>query len=420
MPAPDAREAGFSLVEVIVGMAVFTVLATSALALVVRTTDLAASNNRRVVAANLASRQIESVRGTRAVDIPDGLATRTETLGGVAYTVSQTSNYVATNSTASVCSSGGGTLAYKLVTVTVSWPGMGRVSPVRADTLRALGVGSDGLDDTQGTLALSVLDAHGGAESGVTVTLSPGGTGRTTGVDGCAVFTGLAPGSYTATANLTGYVDTSGQQATSVTGLGVTAGALARGSLVYDTGRTLDLSLAGLSGYVAPAAGLPVMFRTTYLSDRTYPACSAVGSPQACVVASPWRGQSLFPTAYDVWTGTCTDAKPAKTTVDLTNATTGGAAVLTTGAASVDVQVAGVSQADRTVYAVHAADAAGTTPACLSGEAYTLPATAVGGTKVLLPYGRWTFSLTPTPGTGAVVATLSASGPATVVLVAAS
>jgi hypothetical protein len=46
--------------------------------------------------------------------------------------------------------------------------------------------------------------------------------------------------------------------------------------------------------------------------------------------------------------------------------------------------------------------------------------TALGGTKVLLPFGRWTFSLTPTPATGAVTATLTSSGPATVVLEAAA
>ena len=94
MPRRGRPDSGFTLAEVLVAMSVFSILVTVTLGMVLRTTGLLASNDRRVVAANLADRQIESARSQRAVDIPNGLTTRTETVGGVTYTVRQTATYV--------------------------------------------------------------------------------------------------------------------------------------------------------------------------------------------------------------------------------------------------------------------------------------------------------------------------------------
>lgn len=411
-------DAGFSLAEVLVAMSVFAVLVTVVLGLVLRTASVAASNDRRVVAASLADRQIEAARSQSATAIADGLTTATETVNGVTYTIRQTATYVPADASTSVCTATGSSLAYKLVTVTVTWPGMGRVKAVRADTLRAVGLGDDGLDASTGSAAVSVLGATGAPQADVVVTLSPGGATRTTGEDGCAVFTGLAPATYSASASTTGWVGTANTRTATVSSLGVTAGGVARGSLLYDTERSMTLALSGPAGYTAPA-GLRAVVRNSYLSGAALPVCA--GSGTGCATGVPGEARSLFPAVYDVWAGTCADAASATgvpAVVDVTSAAT-ATATLPMGAALVEVRsLLGTSLAGRTVTATHAADAAGLGSRCVAGESFTLPATVAGGVGVLLPPGTWTF--TTSGGLASVTRTLTTGGTQNVVLTVAS
>jgi prepilin-type N-terminal cleavage/methylation domain-containing protein len=419
-PGRPQGEDGFTLAETLVAMTVFTIMVTATLGMLLRTTDVSRSNSRRVVAASLADRQVESIRGTRAVDIPDGLTTRTETVGGTAYTVKQTATYVVNGSTTSVCAASGSTLSYKLVTVTVSWPQMGRVSPVRVDTLKSLGLGTDGLSATLGSLAVSVTGATGAATSGIPVTLSNGAS-ITTGDDGCALFTGLAPGTYTATANLAGYVGSGGLQQTTVSSIGVTANQVTRATLVYDTVR--QLSVAWSTGAVTVPSTVSLMVRNSYLSARTLPACTAVvASPQSCTNTLPGSVDTLFPASYDVWAGTCSDAvQPVTSNV---TSDTGAAVPVTVGLGRVHVDVKnllGIVLTGRALYAVHAAETvtAGAI-GCATGESHVLPLSTSAGVDIALPYGTWkisTSSLVPV-GTGTVSVTLTPASPtATVALV---
>ncbi|MEJ2579245.1 MAG: type II secretion system protein [Kineosporiaceae bacterium] len=418
-PRRRAGEAGFTMMEAVVAMAVFAIMVTAVLAVVLRVTQVARSNNHRVVAASLANRQIESVRGQKATDIPNGGLTRTETIGTTPYTIAQTANYLPSDATTSVCASSGSELAYKLVTVLVTWPDMAEVQPVRADTLIPVGVGSDGLDETKGSVALSVLGADGAPVTGITVTLSPGSSAVTTGSDGCAVFTELAPTTYTATADTTGHVGVTNSQLTTVASIGVSASTVTRATLVYDTDRTVNLEVAGPAGYTLPS-GVPLYLRDTYVAAAEYPACTGTG--QGCLTGFPGQARSLFPATYDAWAGGCADAVTA-TTFDLTAASADGSTVAVgTGSALVDVQVGGISTAGLTVYAVHATEPTGTFPYCAAGATYTLPASEVGGVGVLLPYGTWTFSLTSfSPSAAApadaVTVTLTDSGTENVTLV---
>lgn len=411
----DGDEGGFSLIEVVVAMAVFTVLVTVALGLILRTASVTTTNNRRVVAANLANKQIESARSQLATQIPDGGRTRTESVGGVAYTVTQTANYLAPDATTSVCTGSGNQLAYKLITVTVTWPSMGTVPPVRADTLRTIGVG-EGLDATTGTVALAVTDALGAPVSGIPVVLSSGDS-VTTGIDGCAVLTGLAPSTYIATVNTPGWVGAANATATSLGNLVVSAGSITRGTLLYDRARSLDLAPADAPGF-APVPGLPLTLRNTYTGAITYPSCAAV-TGQGCLTGFPGQGRSLFPAQYTIWAGTCADAGTAPVVVDLTSgAADGTSRTVGLGRVTVDVRRNGVSTAGYVVYAVHAKDPVGANPGCTGGEVYTLPPSAVGGTGVLLPYGTWTFALSATPPNGSPTVTLSESTSPSVVVVA--
>jgi prepilin-type N-terminal cleavage/methylation domain-containing protein len=412
LPRPPA-DAGFTMVEVLTAMTVFTIVVTVTLGLILKTAEVTGSNSRRVVAAGLANRQIESARSLLATEIPNGAQTRNETVGGVTYTVTQTANYLAPDASTSVCTGSGSQLAYKLVTVTVTWPAMGRTTPVRADTLRTIGVG-EGLDATLGSLAIAVTNASGAAVPGVVLTAA--GQQVTTGDDGCAVVTDVDPGTYTATVAATGYVGSTNAQATGLAGLVVGAGGITRGTLLYDLAHTVTLSSAAGSGFQVPA-GLNLTLRDTYLPQQAYPSCAVV-SAQGCQTGFPGSAMNLFPAVYDVWAGGCADAA-VPTTVDLTgSALATGPVPVGVGRAVVDVQTGGVSQPGRVVYAVHAADPAGPNPGCVAGETWTLPATAAGGVSVVLPFGTWKFSLTPVPPGSAPSATLGTGAPASVVVVA--
>ncbi len=289
-----------------------------------------------------------------------------------------------------MCTGSGNNLAYKLVSVDVTWPRMGSVKPVHSDTLRALGIGADGLDPTQGAAAIAVQSATGSPVSGVRVTLQPGGATTTTGSDGCAVFVGLADGTnYTATVNELGYVSSNNTQIQQNANIGIRASEVTRGTFLYDTSARLDLSWGVPSDYPVPS-GLSLKFRNSYLSDRSYPDCATLGATvAACVQAMPGRVLNLFPTTYDVWAGAC----GARATVGLQAG----------GATSADVPMSAVRVRFVDQYGQPVPARAVTATGC---ETWPLGSVGPTETKGALPTGTWTLSaagadpVTITPGAG--------------------
>ena len=408
---------GFTIVELVVAMVVFSVLLTASLPVVLSGTAATRDALQRTAAADLLTRQIEAARGTDALAIPDGRVVTTQVVGGTTYTVTQDANYISTGATDSVCASSSNSLAYKLVTVRVTWPGMSRLTkPVRADSLRAVGVGTDGLDATRGTLALSVVGASGAPTEDVTVTLSPGNLTRTTGSDGCAVFASLAPGTYTATASTPGYTGSLNTQAASVTGLGVVAAGVRRGLLLYDTVRSADVQTDAPAGAVVPP-GLAIRAGDTYTAESTLPTCGGGPVPAGCAVATPGLVRGLFPETWTFKVGTCSEAFPSQVVVDLRPAVLGltpPTVTIPVGAVRVDVRTPAGSQAGRTVTATH-----GSGPGCPGGETWTLPSTASGGSSLVLPYGTWILTSSNVAAPVTVTVGPSAKNPA-VTLVAAA
>lgn len=400
-------------------MVMFSIVATMSVALLLRIGSVNRNASQRTTATNLANEQIESIRNTAAGNIPDGGISRVVTEGSTTYTIRQTANYLSANSNVSICSGSGSALAYKLVTVTVRWPNMGVTKPVRVDTLKTLGIGADVVDSAKGALALSIMGARGAPSDGVIVTLTPGGIVRTTGEDGCAVYAGLAPGTYVATVNMPGWTAQQNTQAVSVGSLGVTAGQVARGTVLYDKASVAKLTPDVPTGFTL-ATGIRFMYSSAYFTGRAIPTCGSVAAGQGCIAADG-TVSTLFPTVFDVWLGTCSDARVPRS---LDAESTPSASVLDTGLAQVSaVDGAGVPQAGRQLYAVHAPETVtGAGTACSTGESYALPITAsssgLTGTRVALPLGTWTFQTTPTYSVtapvGSATVTLTAGAPSDV------
>jgi Tfp pilus assembly protein FimT len=192
-------EAGFSLLEVVIGMSLSGVLIVAVLGMLLRTADVAGQNLRRSTAANLLSGRIELARGTQVQNLPDGTQVSNATVGDVRYTITQDTRYVSDSEDTNMCGDNTGNLLYKLVRVTVTWPDMEAVKPVTGETLRAVGVGSDGSDVTTGTVVVTVRDTNNDLVPGATVTLGQDSDvyrSATTGPDGCAVFVEVPPNWY--------------------------------------------------------------------------------------------------------------------------------------------------------------------------------------------------------------------------------
>ena len=418
----NGQDDGFTLVETLAAMIVLSVLAASVGGVLLSTLGLTQSNTARVAAANLATKEIETVRALRAVDVPDGatVVSPKPVVNGVEYTVTRTATYVSSDSATSPCtgpsSSSGVKLGYKLITVEVTWPRMGSVRPVRQDTLLALGVGFASVSGDKGTGAVAVLGANDQPRSGVTVTLVPGGTQITTGTDGCAVFAGLTPGtSYSAVVDQDGWVDRSGAKRSTTATFGVTASGVTRVTLPYDRVGAVAVTLVAPESLPFPTDLSVTISSSATGLDYALLDCTAVStSPYNCVSGAPRTAARVFPGQYGVWAGSCQNSRPP--TSALATVVAGSTASVSASLAGARVTVvnsSGSPVAGKDVYALRSAD--GT---CL---ARTYPLSPSGGSTqtIALPAGTWTFAL-DTLGTASTAPITLTAGAVTAVTVVAA
>ena len=381
-------DAGLSLLEVVVAMAIFGIGTAAVLGILVNTDGVVGDNIKRTAATNLVNQTLEAARAQTAIAITNGRVVTTQPVSGTTYTITQDASFLTSNATANVCQSSGSTLAYKLVRVSVTWPDMGNVQPVTGDLLRAVGVtSSDGLDSSTGTIAVLITGGTGLPVSGVTVGVSGTTASQVTGSDGCAVFAGLTPQGYTVTASQTGYVG-SANTTTATAVISAAAGVVTRGSLLYDTERTINFAFDGPAGALIPS-GMPIRIGGTYVAETTLGTCTG-SDAQACVTAVPGAIQHLFPDSYTVKAGSCVETDQSAGLVDVRRVTANNSTV-TVPMAAVTVKVNksnGTAATARTASFIHASQSTG----CTSGETYTTPNVSAG-TTVLLPYGTWTVSV---------------------------
>lgn len=192
--AQETSDAGLSLIEVLVAMTVFAMVAASASLALIQVHSGVRDNERRVQASGIAQSQIEAARAQAATGLTDGLVTYTKTVAGIDYTISQQTNYVATGQTQDQCKASTSTLAYKSVDVTVTWNDMGAVQPVKSSTAIALKPGEFESKSQTGGFVLRVLGSTGAGIAGVQVTATADGTPpriKVTDTAGCVAFANL-------------------------------------------------------------------------------------------------------------------------------------------------------------------------------------------------------------------------------------
>lgn len=262
-------EAGVSLIELLVALTIFGVVASGVAVGMGSALGLTRNNRNRSVAANLAAKEMDIVRSTEFTSLPLTDVAKNEAVTGVSYAILRQTSWVSKDGTSGVCGPPPGTaLAFLRVLVTVTWPDMQGVEPVQSETILAPPIGA--YDTGTGHLAVMVRDRDALPLDGITVTaVGPGGTFTQTTVDGCVFFVGLAPGNFDVSLNTTGFVDVQ-NEVNPVQLLAISAGSITSGEFVYDRSSTIDMSLVGLANYGVPD-GLGGTVANTGLALGTQP-----------------------------------------------------------------------------------------------------------------------------------------------------
>ena len=436
-------DAGITLIEVLVAMMIFAIIAVGVGYGLVTALYLGHDARSREVAVNLAAQEVDLARTSSNVFT---VLTRDTTVvqNGTTFLVHRATDWETTSGADGNCGSGGGQLRYRRVNVTVTWDGMRATTPaVRADS--ALAPGSRINDPDLGTILVSVLTASGGGAAGVTISAVPGSVPNgaaalteapaATDSEGCTYVLKVKPGTYEVSASRPNYIDKD-QSATSTATAGVVAGGATSVSFVYDLAGSITADYA--TNYTSGSTLLPTNLSTTFRS--TYQDYAAVNSTNA---ASQTFQLHPFSAGYEVLAGTyiaATPTTPGCISVDPTAWDTPAAdgaigtrvapvATLPGDSANVDVSMGVLSVTGlggQYLRAVSATAPVGTDdPGCgaaMSFDFGQLPPDAT--TQIGLPYGSWslyfgissTLPVLPVPDLSLAVLTRGETSPGVVTL----
>lgn len=411
--AARENQDGFTIIEVMVAMTVFAMIAAGVAAGIVSTLYLTQDNRSREAALNLANQALDAARSTKDVFTLDD-DTSTQSVGAQGYTITRTTNWINSDGTDNSCGAGSGVLSYKRVAITVSWTSgtSPRKKNVVLDTLVSPPAAVSSASGS--TIVVGVRTASGGPNENVTVNITPVSGGATslaaqpavTDGNGCSYALGVTPGTYKITISKTGNIDESGATAPwyDVT---TTAGGIGDKSFLYD--QALRVSVGGPLNLTQGTAKLPTSMTTSFRhADR--------------VTTISTTSTTLFPYT-DGWTAvagsyssTCKNVDPTEWKTPVNNLVVspnvftdagGQPGVLPTSATSAtarapmgifDVTMSGV---DTVLVATvkNTTAVSGGDPGCSSSTTYSFTGlTSASATTVALPYGTWTLRSTTVLG----------------------
>jgi len=268
--------------------------------------QISGNNEARTAASALAQEDIERVKALKIRDLANMNVTRTVPVGGVNYSVTTTTQWVDDSTGTTTCPSGATRTDYLKAISVVTWPSMGRIPPVKNQTLIAVPLGT--FDDATGGLIAKFVDRNGNGVPNISVSVTgPTTSSGTSDADGCAFWSGLPEGGYYVNVAQPGFVDQDGNNTIHQSGT-VTGGSTNSFLFSYDRASTVTASFdTSVSGVVQADKGTDIMVANSSLQSpgtKTF----SVGTA-ATTVSS---GSTLFPFSdgYVVWAGTCGSADP--------------------------------------------------------------------------------------------------------------
>jgi hypothetical protein len=405
-------ESGMGIVEILVAMMIFAIVAIGMSFSMISMTRLTADASARETASNLAAAEIDRVAALPdAFDVHDAVTPTQVIVDGITYSVATNTSWVGANGSTGECGIGGGQLQYKRVRVLVTWDNMYLPNPVRADS--ALAPSTRINDPTAGTLLVHAFNEPGDGLQGVAVSLAKtsGGLGVTdpidpTDVDGCSFVLKAPPGTYNVTLSKAGYIDTAQNLLPIVKSVVVVAGSATPLSAQVDLPHTYTNKFAANS---TQSVTLPTNLEITYFG------AGAAGPFKEAATGT----RKLFPWSlgYQAVAGnplTCSAVDPANWTETTTNeagtraaavaASPGGSSNLPVPMGVVDVVIPGTGT--RYLQATPKDGTTGGNPGCDGTDKLNFPSFIGGSTKTIaLPYGEWTLTAGSTPTTTTVITT---------------
>lgn len=423
---------GFSVLETVVAMGAFLIIAASVLSGLVNTLNVTQDDRNRVRAASLAAREVEIARaafnspviGPKQIQagqvvnenpLPGGTEGAPLLVDNVPFTVTRTAEWTQQGTAASPCDvaapNGSTPLAYLRVTAKVTWPQMGNTQPIMSSTLLAPPLGTFAAGT--GHLRVTVSNEDGAKVEGQQVDVTgPGGAlAQDTSDGGCAFFAALAAGTYTVTVSAPNGIDRETWATTASQTVTVVANAVAQASIAYTTAASVNATLTpSIAGYT-PAKNIPLNLANTAFTPSGTKTLTGDGAARSF---KAWP----FPDGLGMWAGSCKDADPLATGGERDDPVVvdpGGAATVNVPLVPVTVSVARLGVlpvAGVTVYAIHAKDQ---TTGCSTGV--TDPVSggtvgqvlqlngvtdSVGQIRASIPYGTWTFKVAGKSPSGGV------------------
>jgi len=405
---PADRDAGLSLVEVIVAMMVFAVVSVGVAYSITNSLVLTRESRARAIATNLAAQDIDLLRSVEDVFTVTSKSWSTQ-VGGFTFHVARTAAWTDAATTSTACGTGTGSLQYKSVRVAVTYDGMRTVAaPITSATVLAP---NDRINDpAKGTIVVQVTGASGAGRAGVPVTIGTATPANgavkpasppVTDATGCSYALRVEPGDYTVSIAAPGMVTPTQEPSASSSPVTVEAGRTASASFSYDTAVSLRaVPMLGTTPRPLLPTSLDVTFRNVTRGDTVLPASAA--SPATLFPFSGgyavMAGRHIDPTSEANVTRSCLSVDPAAWTTPAADGAVGRELMPVGGlpgaSETVDVPMGLVQlkglRGNTALVAVQQDGRANGDPGCVTGRQYTFEGVTDG--KVLaLPYGTWKF-----------------------------
>lgn len=314
VPAGE-REAGFTLVEVLVSAMIVVLLSAAVAQGLIAGADFTQNQRLRSQADELAQQDQERLKGLSAKQL-NGLSQATPvSLDNTQFVVHSSASFLNSSGSSSCGSAGTGAVAYFSTKSTVTWANPAGVTQTLAEEDSII------TPPAAGTLLTQAVDQTGSPLSGVGVSASgPDVESGTTNANGCTIFAGLTPGSYNLTFTDPGYVDKNGDPSP----LSDTANVTSSGTAAPSKGNPLTIGRAGTvtANFTATGSGGTVAAQADGLSWLGTGATYGMSSPAGLTsptLAATLTASNLFPFAfagpsytsnYQVWGGRCTQMQP--------------------------------------------------------------------------------------------------------------